>query len=109
MTDEERARLAELSKELAPPLDSTKVCQKLAEEGRRVIVAGLDLDYRGKPFAPMAQLMAVAEYVTKNQAICMVCGGPANRTQRVAEGRKRIDVGHADKYEARCRRCFKSG
>jgi len=85
-----------------------RVCQKLAEEGRRVIVAGLDMDYRGKPFAPMAQLMAVAEYVTKNQAICMVCGGPANRSHRVTEGRKRIDVGHSDKYEARCRRCTKS-
>lgn len=85
-----------------------RVCQKLADEGRRVIVAGLDLDYRGRPFGPMAQLMAAAEYVTKNQAICMVCGGPANRSHRVTEGRKRIDVGHSDKYEARCRRCFRS-
>jgi thymidine kinase len=53
----------------------------------------------------MARLMAVAEYVTKNVAVCMVCGGPAGRTQRVGEGKKRIDVGHGDKYEARCRRC----
>jgi thymidine kinase len=85
-----------------------RVCRSLAEEGRRVIVAGLDMDYRGRPFAPMAQLMAQAEYVTKLQAICMVCGDPASLSQKVGEGRKRIDVGHADKYEARCRRCFKA-
>lgn len=83
-----------------------KTCQKLAHDGVRVVVAGLDLDYRGRPFEPMARLMALAEYVTKNLAICMVCGGPAGRTQRVVQGRKRIDVGHHDKYEARCRRCF---
>jgi thymidine kinase len=81
------------------------VCQRMADEGRRVIVAGLDCDYRGRPFESMARLMAVAEYVTKNVAVCMVCGGPAGRTQRVGEGKKRIDVGHGDKYEARCRRC----
>ncbi len=81
------------------------VCQRLADQGRRVIVAGLDQDYRGKPFESMARLMAVAEYVTKNQAICMKCGGPAGRSVRVSEGRRRIDVGHSDKYEARCRRC----
>jgi len=83
-------------------------CQTLADRGLRVIVAGLDQDYRLKPFDSMARLMAVAEYVTKNLAVCLVCGGPAGRSQRVSEGRKRIDVGHADKYEARCRRCFKS-
>ena len=80
-------------------------CQRLATDGRRVIVAGLDQDWRGRPFEPIARLMAVAEYVTKNLAICMVCGGPAGRSHRVGEGRKRIDVGHSDKYEARCRRC----
>ena len=83
------------------------ICQTLADRGLRVIVAGLDQDYRLKPFESMARLMAVAEYVTKNLAICLVCGGPAGRSQRVSEGRKRIDVGHADKYEARCRRCFR--
>jgi thymidine kinase len=83
-----------------------RTCQKLAEGGHRVIVAGLDLDFRGRPFAPMAQLMAVAELVSKIQAICMTCGHPASRTQRVTDGKKRIDVGHSDKYEARCRRCF---
>lgn len=80
--------------------------QKMADAGRRVIAAGLDLDYRGRPFETMARLMAVAEDVTKLRAICTVCGAPASRSQRVSESRKRIDVGHADKYEARCRRCF---
>ena len=83
-------------------------CQRLAMDGRRVIVAGLDQDYQGRPFDPIARLMTVAEYVTKNLAICMVCGGPAGRSHRVSEGRKRIDVGHSDKYEARCRRCSRA-
>jgi thymidine kinase len=83
------------------------VCQTLADRGLRVIVAGLDQDYRAKPFESMARLMAVAEQVDKYLAICLVCGGPAGRSQRVSEGRKRIDVGHSDKYEARCRRCFR--
>lgn len=72
-----------------------------------MIVAGLDQDFRLRPFESMARLMAVAEDVTKNLAICLVCGGPAGRSQRVSDGRKRIDVGHSDKYEARCRRCFR--
>jgi len=83
-----------------------KVCERLADEGRRVIVAGLEQDFRGKPFMTLAKLMAVAEYVTKNLAICVVCAAPANRNQRISGGRRRIDVGHSDKYEARCRRCF---
>ena len=83
------------------------VCQTLADRGLRVIVAGLDLDYRLKPFESMAKLMAVAEFVDKYLAICLVCGGPAGRSQRVSEGRRRIEVGHSDKYEARCRRCFR--
>ena len=87
--------------------DVVDVCEKLADSGRRVIVAGLDQDFRGVPFEPMAHLLAVAEYVTKNLAICLVCGNPANRNQRVSASKKRIDVGHSDKYEARCRRCFK--
>lgn len=82
-------------------------CQTLADRGLRVIVAGLDQDFRLRPFDSMARLMAVAEYVTKNLAICLVCGGPAGRSQRVSTGRKRIEVGHSDKYEARCRRCFR--
>jgi len=83
------------------------VCQTLADRGLRVIVAGLDQDYRARPFESMARLMAVAEQVDKYLAICLVCGGPAGRSQRVSDGRKRIDVGHSDKYEARCRRCFR--
>ena len=84
----------------------SEVCEALADSGRRVIVAGLDQDYRGAAFDITARLMAVAEYVTKNLAICVVCGGPANKSQRLTDGRKRIVVGAADQYEARCRRCF---
>jgi thymidine kinase len=86
--------------------DVVDVCERLADSGRRIIAAGLDQDFRGVPFEPVARLLAVAEYVTKNLAICVVCGNPANRNQRVTKGTRRIDVGHADKYEARCRRCF---
>ena len=83
-----------------------EVCEALADSGRRVIAAGLDQDYRGQPFEVTARLMAVAEFVTKNLAICMTCGNPANRSQRLSSTRKRISVGASDKYEARCRRCF---
>lgn len=83
------------------------VAQKLADSGRRVIVAGLDQDYRGEAFDNMAKLMAVAEFVTKNLAICMVCGNPAHFSQRLTDSGKRIVVGAGDKYEARCRKCFK--
>jgi len=83
-----------------------EVCEELADRGIRVIAAGLDQDYRGEPFEATARLMAVAEFVTKNLAICMVCGNPANRSQRLSHTRKRISVGAAEKYEARCRRCF---
>ena len=87
--------------------DILDICQDLANSGRRVLVAGLDQDFRGVPFEPMAKLLAVAEYVTKNLAICVICGNPANRNQRVSSGKKRIEVGSTDKYEARCRRCFR--
>ncbi|MDE2040398.1 MAG: thymidine kinase [Elusimicrobia bacterium] len=83
------------------------VCEALADQGRRVIVAGLDQDYRGEPFAVTARLMGVAEFVTKNLAICAVCGNPANRSQRLSVSKKLIEVGALDKYEARCRRCFR--
>jgi thymidine kinase len=82
------------------------VCARLADGGRRVIVTGLDLDYRGQPFEPMPQLLAAAEYITKTLAICMVCGGPANRTQRLVASRERVLVGASGTYEARCRHCF---
>jgi thymidine kinase len=75
-------------------LSLVDVVNTLADQGRRVIVAGLDQDYRGRPFEPMPQLLAVAEYVDKTLAICMRCGAP---------------VGGSDQYEARCRRCFQPG
>lgn len=81
------------------------VCNKLADMGKRVIVAGLDQDYLGKPFDPMPQLLAVAEYITKTLAVCVRCGNPANRTQRLIASADRIVVGAADIYEARCRHC----
>jgi thymidine kinase len=82
------------------------VCNALADAGKRVIVAGLDKDYRGKPFEPMPQLLAVAEYITKTLAICMVCGNPANYTQRLIASEDRVLLGAQGTYEARCRRCF---
>jgi len=78
----------------------------LADRGLRVIVAGLDQDYMGRPFEPMPQILAVAEYVDKILAICMRCGAPANRTQRLTAATDRVVVGGAEEYEARCRRCF---
>jgi thymidine kinase len=81
-------------------------CSALADRGVRVIVAGLDQDYLGKPFEPMPQLLAIAEYITKTHAICMVCGNPANHTQRLVASGDRVLVGAAGLYEARCRRCF---
>ena len=86
--------------------DVVGVCEALADQGRRVIVAGLDQDYRGEPFSVTSRLMGVAEFVTKNLAVCTVCGAPANRSQRLSVSKKRIEVGALDKYEARCRRCF---
>ncbi len=83
-----------------------EVCERLADEGRRVIVAGLDQDYRGVPFPVTCHIMGVAELVTKSLAICSVCGNPANRSQRLSSSKKVVEVGSADKYEARCRRCF---
>jgi thymidine kinase len=83
----------------------------LAARGRRVILAGADTDFRGEPFGPMPQLMAVAEVVDKLHAICVLCGSPASRNQRLVEGRPArydspvIQVGGIDSYEARCRAC----
>jgi thymidine kinase len=89
----------------------TEVCRMLADQGKRVIVAGLDMDFRGEPFGPMPRLMAEAEMVDKLQAICIKCGGPASRTQRLINGNPaRFDdpiilVGASEVYEARCRKC----
>jgi len=82
------------------------VANELARRGLRVIIAGLDQDYTGRPFEPMPQLLAVAEYITKTHAICVRCGRPANYSQRIIESEERVVVGAADSYEARCRRCF---
>ncbi|MFZ2322332.1 MAG: thymidine kinase [Ignavibacteriaceae bacterium] len=82
-----------------------EICNKLADQGKRVIVAGLDMDYRGIPFEPMPQLLSIAEYITKSLAICVVCGNPADRTQRKTASSERVIVGATDLYEARCRKC----
>jgi len=82
------------------------VANELAERGVRVIIAGLDQDYTGKPWEPMPNLLAIAEYITKTHAICMKCGQPANYTQRTFESEERVAVGGAGMYEARCRTCF---
>lgn len=80
-----------------------EVAERLANRGLRVVIAGLDMDYRGKPFGPMPQLMAIAETVTKLSAICVVCGAPATRSQRVSMSEDQVLVGAHDSYEARCR------
>ncbi len=83
-----------------------EVANALAGRGVRVIIAGLDQDYTGRPFEPMPQLLAIAEYITKTHAICVRCGQTANYSQRIVEVEGRVVVGAADAYEARCRRCF---
>ncbi|MBZ0201049.1 MAG: thymidine kinase, partial [Ignavibacteriaceae bacterium] len=85
--------------------DVVHICNQLANDGKRVIVAGLDQDYRGAPFEPMPQLLAIAEYITKTLAICVVCGNPADKTQRKTTSSERVIVGAANIYEARCRKC----
>ncbi len=87
----------------------TNVCQKLALKGIRVIVAGLDMDYSGKPFGPMPSLMAVAEYITKVHAICVHCGNLANHSYRKHGDSAQVLLGSGDLYEPRCRKCFEMG
>lgn len=82
------------------------VVNRLAAEGKRVIIAGLDQDYTGRPFEPMPQLLSIAEFITKTHAICVRCGSTANYSQRTVESDARVEVGASDKYEARCRKCF---
>jgi thymidine kinase len=86
-------------------MEVVAVVEALAAKGIRVVCAGLDQDYQGKPFEPMPQLLAVAEYITKELAICVVCGNPANRSQRLSSSEERVVVGAAGAYEARCRKC----
>jgi thymidine kinase len=93
--------------------DVIDLCDELASQGKRVIVAGLDMDFRGEPFGPVPTLLARAERVDKLQAICVVCGGPASRTQRLIDGHPAayddpvILVGASEVYEARCRGCHR--
>ncbi|WP_251861573.1 thymidine kinase [Clostridium sp. Marseille-Q2269] len=88
-----------------------EIVSKIANNNRRVICAGLDMDFKGEPFGPMPKLMAIAEFVDKIQAVCMVCNNPATRTQRLINGRpaKKSDpvvlIGAQESYEARCRKC----
>lgn len=83
-----------------------RVSQVLANQGKRVILAGLDMDFEGKPFEPMPNLMAIAEYVTKVHAICMKCGDLAAFSFRLADSKEKVMLGEKDSYEARCRKCF---
>lgn len=85
--------------------DIVDVVNKLADSGKRVIIAGLDQDYKGNPFEPIPQLLAVSEYITKTLAICVECGNPADRTQRTVVSDDRVLVGATESYEARCRKC----
>jgi thymidine kinase len=87
-------------------IDLVDVCRELALAGKRVIVAGLDQDYLGQPFEPIPSVMAVAEFVTKLHAICVVCGAPANHSQRLVGGDSRVMLGATETYEPRCRECF---
>lgn len=83
-----------------------QVCNQLADQGVRVIVAGLDMDFKGNPFGPIPALMATAEYVTKVHAICMRCGNLANHSHRITGGEDLVQLGEKDSYEALCRDCF---
>jgi len=89
--------------------DLPAVCQELALRGVRVIVAGLDMDYRGLPFGPMPALLATAEYVTKVHAICVHCGNLATHSYRLAEGDSIVLLGEKEQYEPRCRSCYHQG
>ncbi|MGM0946831.1 MAG: thymidine kinase [Bacteroidota bacterium] len=82
------------------------VSQKLAIQGKRVILAGLDMDFEGNPFEPMPKLMAIAEYVTKVHAICMKCGDLAAFSFRLSDSKQKVMLGEKNSYEARCRKCF---
>lgn len=86
-----------------------RVCEELANRGHRIIVAGLDMDFRGKPFGPMPDLLAMAEYITKLHAICHHCGNLATHTYRLIADPETVLLGEKDIYEARCRYCFNLG
>ena len=83
-----------------------KICNSLANNGKRVIAAGLDKDFLTKPFGPMPLILTTAEYVTKLYAICVGCGNHAHFTKRISNEGNQVVVGEKDKYEARCRTCY---
>lgn len=89
--------------------DICRVCETLALKGKRVIVAGLDMDYTGKPFGYMPQLLAIADYITKLHAICVHCGNIANISYRKTKQSGQVVIGELDVYEPRCRVCFEKG
>ena len=84
------------------------VCNKIANNGVRVIIAGLDTDFKGEPFGPMPKLMCEADFLDKLQAICVKCGNPASYTQRLSKDNSQVVIGETDIYEARCRHCYKN-
>lgn len=87
-------------------MELVNVAVKLANSGKRVILAGLDMDFQGEPFGPMPGLLGVAEFVTKVHAICVKCGGVASHSLRLIDSKKKVVVGEKEAYEARCRTCF---
>ncbi len=86
-----------------------EVCNTLANQGKRVVIAGLDMDYQENPFGVMPKLLAIAEFITKVHAICMVCGSVASYSYRLVASEEKVLLGEADEYEARCRKCFQEG
>jgi thymidine kinase len=89
--------------------DLPDVCNQLAKQGIRVIIAGLDMDFEGKPFGPMPDLLSIAEFVTKVHAICMQCGALASYSYRLTTEKEKVMLGEKTEYEARCRSCFVEG
>jgi thymidine kinase len=89
--------------------DLPNVCNQLAKQGKRVIIAGLDMDFEGNPFGPMPDLLSIAEFVTKVHAICMQCGALASYSYRLTTEKEKVMLGEKTEYEARCRSCFVEG
>lgn len=87
-------------------MELPRVCETLAQRGIRVIIAGLDMDFEGKPFGPMPQLLAIADYITKVHAICVKCGDIAHFSYRTTASKSRVLLGEKDSYEPRCRSCY---
>jgi len=86
-----------------------EVCEKLSNAGKRVVIAGLDMDFEAKPFEPMPMLMSIAEYVTKVHAICATCGNIASFSYRLSTDKEKVKLGEKEAYQARCRSCFQEG